>query len=347
MESTGKDNHAGDRGADEAPCSLCGGGEFSALFSAGDFDSGREQFTLIKCIRCGLVRIKQLANVDLSTCYDQRYYGGGQSKFIGVAEKWTNWFNDARARSILACLRRTGGFPADRHPSILDVGCGRGSLLKTFARMGCECCGVERTEFPPEAETQGIRFHRGTMEEISFEPASFDVLVLWHVLEHLEDPIAMLREVNRILRPGGILAVAVPNFGSFQARLFRRHWFHLDVPRHTHHFDPDTLVRSLGEENFRIMFKSTFSLEQNPFGFIQSLFNAAVPSAAPNRFYALLKKRNARFSLPALLFWSMLACMALPLALLDYLVAGLAGAGATMIIYAEKCAFPRADKHSD
>jgi SAM-dependent methyltransferase len=231
--------------------------------------------------------------------------------------------------------------------SILDIGCGRGGLLKAFARMGCECCGVERTEFPSEAEAQGIRFYRGLLEDISFEPASFDVVILWHVLEHMESPIAVLREINRILRPGGILAVAVPNFGSFQARLFRKHWFHLDLPRHTHHFDPDSLARSLGEEDFRVIFKSTFSLEQNPFGFVQSLFNAAMPSATPNRFYSLLKKRNARFSLLSLLFWSLLASATFPLVFLDYLVSGLAGAGATMIVYAEKCSPPHADKHSD
>jgi ubiquinone/menaquinone biosynthesis C-methylase UbiE len=182
-----------------------------------------------------------------------------------------------------------------------------------------------------------MHIYREKLEDIVFAEGFFDAVVIWHVLEHIDDPISMIQETARILRPGGMLAVAVPNFGSLQAGIFRESWFHLDLPRHRYHFTPDTLLSCLNKNGFSVIGRHTFSLEQNPFGSIQSLYNKVMPSTKPNRFYSLLKNIQGPSSALSFLLWAALTVFVFPFALLEYLISGLLGKGATFIIYAKKC----------
>ena len=319
------------------PCVFCGKTNFYLLFAAPDFDTGEESFQLTRCISCNLVRTEPiLDNIELEKYYSLSYYGSGKAKFIGIAETLTYVFNFIRASSILSHLR-SRGFPASPRPIVLDIGCGRGNLLKAFKRMKCECHGVERTKFPAGNDSQDICFHKGSLQDISFAESSFDAAVIWHVLEHVENPVAMIQEAHRVLRPEGVLAIAVPNFGSLQAKIFRENWFHLDLPRHIHHFAPETLLRILNKSGFNVIRSHTSSIEQNPFGFVQSLFNKIIPFSKPNRFYSLLKKTGRSSFSVSLLMWAAFALLIFPFALLEYLISGALGRGATFVIYAKKC----------
>jgi 2-polyprenyl-3-methyl-5-hydroxy-6-metoxy-1,4-benzoquinol methylase len=318
-------------------CCICGESQFEKCFSALDFDDGEESFDLMRCVTCGLVRTEPILSEDqLKEYYTLPYYGGGKEKFKGLAEHLTYWRNSVQANSILTRLRSHQRMSGETDTKILDIGCGRGNLLKILKRQGCDCYGLERTEFPLNRHSDGIHFFKGKLQEISFKDHFFDAAVLWHVLEHLDNPIPIIQESARILKSGGILAIAVPNFGSFQAKLFRASWFHLDLPRHTYHFEPDTLLRCLTQSGFTVFYENTFSIEQNIFGFIQSFLNKTSPGFRPNHFYRLLKKSGGSTSLLSLLFWGGLASLIFPVALLEYLISGILGRGATLIVYAEK-----------
>jgi len=318
------------------PCFFCGGCRFNFIFTASDFDKGKEVFHLMECVQCHLVRTEPILSQDqVQKYYSLPYYGTGKEKFKGLAETITYWLNYRRAYSVLSHLKSRKRFLAGIPSRILDIGCGRGNLLRILKDKGCECYGVERTEFPDIGPYKDIHFLKGNLNEQLFEESYFDEVILWHVLEHIENPIAMIQEAARIIRPGGIVALAVPNFGSFQAKLFQSAWFHLDLPRHTYHFDPNTLSQCLNRSGFKLIGKNTFSIEQNPFGFIQSFFNK-LPFTRPNRFYALLKKIDGSSSLFSLLVWAGGAALILPFALLEYLVSGILGKGATLCVYAEK-----------
>ena len=124
-----------------------------------------------------------------------------------------------------------------------------------------------------------------------YPDATFDEVLIWHVLEHLREPRATLREAHRVLKPGGTLVVAVPNFSSAQARWAGSAWFHLDLPRHLHHFPLAGLRRMLDETGFRYVSSHHFSLRQNPFGWIQSAANRN-PVLPRNGLYTLLHDRE-------------------------------------------------------
>jgi len=184
--------------------------------------------------------------------------------------------------------------------------------------------------------SKDIRLYCQQLETIHLGSSFFDVAIMWHSLEHMSNPSATLGEVARILTPGGLLVVAVPNFDSSQRRLFGAHWFHLDVARHTHHFGVQPLLNSLRAKGFRILSTTTFCFEQNPYAFVQSCLNALTPRTMADALYSSLKVQQNAVLRPSLLGWLGLAFLISPLALAEYLVSGILGVGATIGIRAER-----------
>ena len=221
---------------------------------------------------------------------------------------------------------------------ILDVGCGRGLLLKAFKNFGYDCFGVERTEFNcDENDKNEITIFKKDLNSIGFESGSKDVIVLWHVLEHILKPVEIIEELTRILSTEGLFVLSVPNIDSFQSRLFKNHWFHLDVPRHPYHFSLKPLNMILTENNYTIIYKSTFSIEQSIFGFIQSFFNKFIVCSPQNSFYFLLKKdKKTVYSYMKICFWLVLSVPVTPLALIECLISSIMKKGAVLTIYAKK-----------
>lgn len=318
------------------PCPLCGGAQFRTLFSAPGFDNGDERFELAECSRCRLVRTQPVLSDDqLAAYYAPTYYGGGNRKFGGAFESLIRALNTHRARSILAKVRPSED-ATNSAPRVIDIGCGRGDLLGAMRIVGCECHGVERSEFPTDEQTQGIRFYKVNVEDVGFEPDYFDLAVLWHVAEHLPQPLATIREARRILRPGGLLAIAVPNFDSLQAALFRSRWFHLDLPRHLHHLRMTTLQQCLVDNGFSVEASSTWSVEQNVYGFVQSSLNALSGPGQGNALYGLLKRHEGSAAKAKLVAWLVAAGLIAPLAVVESVVAAALAKGATAIVYARK-----------
>lgn len=314
-------------------CVACGGRVERRLFTAPAFDGDGSRYALVECAGCRLVRIDPTLHGDaLARYYAPEYFGRGDAKFHPLLERFIRLLTARRARALLRHLGESPS-PSPRPPRVLDIGCGRGALLGQFHALGCECHGVERTDFPLTHLGPGLHLHRGRLESLEFPAGYFDVVVLWHVLEHLSHPMQTLACARHLLRPGGVLAVAVPNFASLQAGLFGASWFHLDLPRHLFHFPLATLRRCLEETGFEVVHASTWSADQNLFGFIQSTLNGLGPGK-PNRLYALM--RRSQGARAALLGWCLAAVALAPAALAEALAAQLLGRGATATLYARR-----------
>ena len=133
----------------------------------------------------------------------------------------------------------------------VDVGCGRGDLAAALVGRGWAVTGVEPSPAAcAVARARGVDAREGTLGDVPLEPAAYDLAVFQHSLEHVPDPIADLRSVAAALRPGGIVSITVPNFGSWQSRRFGSRWFHLDLPRHRVHFTDTGLRRALAAAGF-------------------------------------------------------------------------------------------------
>ena len=174
---------------------------------------------------------------------------------------------------------------------ILDIGCGRGLFLKIMRDDGWEVNGVE---FNAEAVSNvyGISVVSGEPASWGFPDGSFDAITINHVLEHFPQPREMIHECGRLLKKGGLLMCAVPNFLSLQSSVGKGAWFHLDVPYHIHHFSEEGLRSILTESGFRIVRIRRFDIEQDPFGWLQTLLNMS--GIKKNFLHNMLKRPELR-----------------------------------------------------
>jgi SAM-dependent methyltransferase len=137
--------------------------------------------------------------------------------------------------------------PAVRGGRLLEVGCGSGQALRVLAELGWDAEGVDFDRAAVEhARARGLSVRHGSVREQEYAAESFDAVVMSHLIEHVPDPLRVLEECRRVLKPGGRLVAVTPNARSFGHTLFREHWFALDPPRHLILFHLDTL-RSLAE----------------------------------------------------------------------------------------------------
>jgi 2-polyprenyl-3-methyl-5-hydroxy-6-metoxy-1,4-benzoquinol methylase len=135
---------------------------------------------------------------------------------------------------------------------VLDIGCATGALLEKLASGGWDCAGVEISPSAAYArQKRGLDVRNVPLEECRFPAASFDLVLASHVIEHLNDPAALLTEVRRVLSPGGYFLVTTPNISGFQAKLFRDRW-RSAIFDHLYLFSVKTLSRLLTEKGFEI-----------------------------------------------------------------------------------------------
>lgn len=261
------------------PCPVCGECAANPQYNLEGGD-----FSLVACVNCGLGRLYPPPEPQrIPDFYPPEYYGAGAEKFETSIEFAVRRIAAWQARKL------TRGLP--RGARVLDVGCGRGTLLKALSAQGFEAHGFDISQTPLEGIGAEITLHcADSLRSAELPDACFDLVVIWHVLEHLPDPRETLLEIRRLLKPGGRIAVAVPNFSSWQAKWAGPAWFHLDLPRHLFHFSANNLRRLLTEAGFELEAERHFSLRQNPFGWVQSALNRWNPCHR-NGLYSSLKRR--------------------------------------------------------
>jgi len=309
-------------------CAVCGSIEAVPTFSLEGM-----RFDLVTCAECGLGSLYPLPRPDeIPDFYPQDYYGETGEKFVPLVEAMIRRVTAFQARKM------TRGLP--KGAKILDVGCGRGVLLKAFVEQGFEGHGLEISEMAAEGADPRINLRFApTLMEAGYAENSFDQIVIWHVLEHLLYPREPIEEAYRLLKPGGRLIVSVPNYSSLQARWSKEAWFHLDLPRHLFHFPRQGLKRLLNNSGFECLKEEHFSLRMNPFGWVQSWLNRN-PATARNTLYSLLQTRggleNKAISRGEQRKQKLAYYLGMPVALGISLFAALFKSGASITVYAEK-----------
>jgi len=148
------------------------------------------------------------------------------------------------------------------HPGqMVDVGCATGTFLEGMRQRGWQVQGVELI---PEAanyarQRLGLEVFTGTLEAAKFPDASFDLVTMWDVLEHVYDPRQALQEVQRILKPGGWFVFSIPDVDCVEARWFGPYWVGWDIPRHLHLFPYNVIKCMLREHGLQLRGRSHFT----------------------------------------------------------------------------------------
>ena len=238
------------------PCEVCGSADRRILEGVADRVTG-ERFRVILCRRCGFGRTDPVpASLD-------RYYPARYRRFGRVSGALLHRMYLRRVDGWRSSLPATG--------LALEIGAGTGWMLRALRERGWRAVGSERTvEAANVVRTAaGVPAFVGDIGAIREAPL-LDLVVMFHVLEHLADPLGELGAVTKRLKPGGALVLGLPNIASWQSRVFGRHWMHLDVPRHLCHFTPDSIERALARSGLRLTRIDFRSPEHDPLGWVQS-----------------------------------------------------------------------------
>jgi SAM-dependent methyltransferase len=274
-----------DARAPDARCPFCG--ETATAPWCQTCDEAGSDYCVRMCQACGTAFLWPApSEAALTSAYASDYYGAGDTKFNPKVERFRDCFSKFRARNL------TRGLVAGAR--ILDVGCGDGRLLRTIQRVGqYELHGIELPGRAAEraAGTPGIQLHLGTLKATQLSTSAFDLITLVHVYEHLPDPRDTLDRLANLVRPGGRLFLAFPNIASWQARAFRGNWFHLDPPRHLSLVPPSVVIAYLESKGCRLLNERHLCLEQNTYGWIQSILNSC--DLHRNFLYERLKRNRS------------------------------------------------------
>jgi 2-polyprenyl-3-methyl-5-hydroxy-6-metoxy-1,4-benzoquinol methylase len=147
---------------------------------------------------------------------------------------------------------------------LLEIGSGNGDRLALLQDLGWTVSGIEPdAEAAQLASARGLDVLTGTLQPEAFTAASFDAILMSHVIEHVPDPQETIRECHRLLRPGGVLIMLTPNTDSLGHRLFGRNWLHLDSPRHLHLFNSRNLSKLCSDVGFATVRSTTTLRDAN------------------------------------------------------------------------------------
>ena len=256
---------------EKVSCPLCQAEDAPELMSVYDWFNGNGgPFTFVRCKQCGLTYLNPRPSgaelVHFNQTMWERWSISEQSKeHIGSPETAFQTY-----REIVNELN-------DRKPekgTLLEVGSGQGGFLKVCQDQGWEVYGMDISQECVAYIKSEHRIDKAFVADLldaGFEDNQFDVVIFNHLIEHLADPQIYLEEINRILKPQGILVISTPNIDSLSAQIYGKYWQALFVPLHLVLFSPATLSRILGETRFTDIKISHFSRITNAYISLRSL----------------------------------------------------------------------------
>ncbi len=193
-----------------------------------------------------LVTFPKPSEEDLGSYYETEDYISHTDGKRNLLEKTYQWVK----RISLKQKRKTMNSYFPNKGKVLDIGAGTGDFLAFMKRGGWSVFGAEpNSRAATLAKAKGIDLDEDTSE---FEDNTFDVITMWHVLEHVYDPKHQIEELRRLVAEGGKILVGVPNYRSHDAEIYKEFWAAYDVPRHLYHFSKRSLILLFGEAGFQL-----------------------------------------------------------------------------------------------
>ena len=215
-----------------------------------DFSVSGEEFQLIENKEYGFLEtIPQPNSNKLPSYYQSEDYISHTDSKRNLFEKV---YHLVRSMSLKKKLKLINSFDSSTK-TLLDVGCGTGDFLQTAQLNKWKVSGIE-----PNSEARDIA-NRKTNSSVfdveklkEFKVKSFDVITLWHVLEHLPDLEDQIKTFKNLLKEEGTLVIAVPNYKSFDAKYYKEFWAAYDVPRHLWHFNQESISKLVAKQNMKV-----------------------------------------------------------------------------------------------
>lgn len=206
----------------------------------------QEEFQIYECLRCGLLFTEpRPKKSEIGKYYKSEEYYSHQENKSGFIPKLYESVKSVNLRKKYKMA--TNGIAKGR---VLDIGCGVGDFLHTMEQKGWETEGIEPSEDAKAIAKKRIKAEvLDTEAQETLPDNSFDLITMWHVLEHVDDLHWQLNQLERLVKPNGRVVMAVPNYKSYDGVFYKEKWAAYDVPRHLNHFNQETLVKIFKTNN--------------------------------------------------------------------------------------------------
>lgn len=239
-------------------CMLCNGSKIEKLYDGKDLLIGVEgKFQLVGCRDCGLAWVApELSNEEMEAHYPAQYISypkAAEDEKNPITRRLRKFGIEKRVRRVIARTSQAG--------TVLDIGCATGGFLNGMQEHGWTCYGVEPSSYAAGYARQrfGLNVFHGYLKDASYPENFFDVITLWDVLEHIAHPKEDLAIIYKILKPGGLLTISMPNSDAWERFWFGKYWAGWDVPRHYYIYNQTNIGRLLSQCGFQVEGISSFT----------------------------------------------------------------------------------------
>lgn len=221
-------------------CPICGAIAIHPALEAKDYTVSGETFPIWHCDNCtGRFTQDVPAAGDIGRYYQSEDYISHSDTKKGLVNRL---YHTVRNITLAGKLKLVERAAAKTSGHLLDIGCGTGAFLNVMHEAGWSVRGLEPDDGARAVAADRYRLNVHPIEGLfALQPATYDVITLWHVLEHVHELHAYIAHFRSLLKPGGVLVVAVPNYTSTDAAHYGSAWAAYDVPRHLYHFSPASM----------------------------------------------------------------------------------------------------------
>ncbi len=231
-------------------CPVCGSENIENFLQLDDYFLTKESFNISHCLECGFKFTNPVPReTDLPKYYESDEYISHSNTSKGLINKIYQMVrNYSIKKKVGVAVANSGSGEA------LDIGCGTGDFLNAMYKKGWKVKGIEPNE---TARKNAINnFNLDVYDEsrlFDFDEKSFDVITMWHVLEHVYNLDKNLTQIKKILRKDGRLVIALPNADSLDAKIYKKFWAAYDVPRHLYHFNISSFSKLMDKYGFEMV----------------------------------------------------------------------------------------------
>jgi len=232
-------------------CPICNSNTSTRFLTCIDHTVSRETFHIVQCQSCGFKYTNPRPEEEnLGSYYQSEEYvshSNTKKGFINYTYQIVRKYTLLKKLQLLSNYYKTG--------KLLDIGCGTGEFLNVCQQAKWDTAGIE-----PSADARKMainNYNLNVLEESEIKnlpSESFDVITMWHVLEHVPKLNERIEDLKRLIKPTGIIIIAVPNCNSLDAKIYKENWAAYDVPRHLYHFVPKDIESAFKNHDLK-MFK--------------------------------------------------------------------------------------------
>jgi len=222
----------------QSTCPSCGAQSFSTYLTVKDHFLSKEDFKLELCSSCSLLFTNPRPSLEhIGEYYKSEEYVSHSSTKKGLVNRVYGWVRSYTLKKKISLLKQlTNG------KRLLDIGAGTGHFLSRAKESGYTVLGLEPDEDARKVAMSENGIELKDLSLLHGLSESFDIISMWHVLEHVYNLQTDLEKIVSLVNQNGVLIIAVPNYTSFDAQYYKEYWAAYDVPRHLYHFSPKSII---------------------------------------------------------------------------------------------------------